>query len=81
MEQQVRYLRAFRDQYLMTNAPGRRFVAWYYRTSPPWADRLRGHDAVRAVVRFFLTPLVGLSRLIVDEKTLAQAPDDASSAQ
>jgi uncharacterized repeat protein (TIGR01451 family) len=51
-------LRAFRDEYLLTNAPGRAFVEWYYRTSPPYADAIARHIALRWLVRGALAPLV-----------------------
>jgi hypothetical protein len=31
-------LRKFRDRYLLTNAPGKAFVRFYYKHSPPIAD-------------------------------------------
>ena len=65
MAEKVRVLRAFRDQYLMTNAAGRRFVQLYYRYSPSIADRIRRDDTLRAAVRAALEPLVWLSRLVV----------------
>src|SRR5437016_945012 len=65
MAEKVRVLRAFRDQYLMTNAAGRRFVQLYYRYSPSIADRIRRDDTLRAAVRAGLEPLVWLSRLVV----------------
>jgi len=65
MAEKVRVLRAFRDQYLMTNAAGRRFVQLYYRYSPAIADRIRKDDTLRAAVRAALEPLVRLSRLVV----------------
>jgi thermitase len=67
MAEQVRYLRAFRDQYLQTNSAGRWFVTQYYKFSPPFADYLRQHDDLRALVRTGLSPLVGLSRAVVSE--------------
>lgn len=55
---QVQLLRDFRDDYLLTNAPGRAFVALYYRCSPPLADFISRHTVLRSVVRMALTPLV-----------------------
>ncbi len=74
MAQEVRYLRAFRDRYLLTTAMGHKFVQLYYEYSPPLADYLRQHDGLRAVMRVALTPLVALSKMLVTSRTL-----DASS--
>ncbi len=58
----INFLRYFRDHYLLTNGPGRRFVELYYEYSPPAAVWLRSQDGLRAAVRVSLAPLVGLSR-------------------
>ncbi len=58
MEPHVRTLRDFRDNYLLTNRAGRFFVELYYKTSPPIADYIAGHDSLRAVTRWALAPLV-----------------------
>lgn len=54
----VAELRAFRDRYLMTNAPGRLFVSLYYRLSPPIAEVIAQHEWLKAGVRGMLVPLI-----------------------
>lgn len=54
----VQALRDFRDRYLLTNAAGRAFVAWYYQHSPPLAAFIARHEALRAAARVALTPVV-----------------------
>jgi len=65
LEPQVVLLRNFRDQFLLTNQPGSFFVAQYYRYSPPVADYIATHPALRAITRFFLYPLVGISAILL----------------
>ena len=55
---QVKTLRDFRDYYLLTNKPGRAFVAWYYANSPQAAQYLNQHPALKPVVRGLLLPFV-----------------------
>lgn len=76
MADDVRYLRAFRDEYLQTNDAGRWIVMQYYKYSPPLADYLRQNDALRSVVRGGLSPLIGLSRAIVSDGELAAQTAD-----
>ncbi|NMA26992.1 MAG: hypothetical protein GX934_04440, partial [Burkholderiales bacterium] len=54
----VAVLRQFRDEYLLTNAPGRAFTAFYYRNSPPIAAFIQDRPLLRAAVRASLTPVV-----------------------
>jgi len=54
----VALLRAFRDDYLLTNPPGRLFVALYYRLSPPIADLIGRHEPLREVTRLLLVPVI-----------------------
>ena len=58
MAPEVELLRAFRDRRLLTHAPGRAFVGFYYRHSPTFADAIRENDAARTAVRAALWPLV-----------------------
>ncbi len=55
---EVQILRKFRGEYLLTNSIGRGFVKLYYEVSPPIANVIRDHEAVRAVTRWILTPVV-----------------------
>jgi hypothetical protein len=63
---EVQLLRRFRDEYLLTNTPGRAFVELYYRLSPPVADAIRDRPAVRAIVRLLLMPLVAFAWFLLD---------------
>lgn len=54
----MRVLRDFRDDHLLTNAPGRAFVALYYHLSPPLAGFIAQHALLRLFVRLLLTPLI-----------------------
>jgi hypothetical protein len=61
---QLDILRDFRDQVLLKNALGSRFVAAYYRASPPLADFIAKSDFLRAIVRdVLLDPVVNLLQL------------------
>jgi hypothetical protein len=68
----VEVLREFRDKVLIanfklqiakfkieiSNIPGKAFVAFYYKVSPPIADYIRHHEALKTVTRWALTPVV-----------------------
>ncbi len=58
-------LRSFRDDYLLTNGPGRSLVEFYYENSPPLADVVRAQGWLSAIVRVLLLPIVGLASLLV----------------
>ena len=60
MESHVQLLRDFRDRYLLPFPWGKRFVATYYRYSPPVADVIRGQEGLKIFVRWLLWPLVAL---------------------
>lgn len=66
----VRFLRAFRDDFLLNNTPGKTFVSMYYRLSPPVANFIRKHEGLRAFARVSLSPLVWLSRQLANDETL-----------
>jgi len=58
MAPEVALLRAFRDSYLLTNSPGRLFVDFYYRVSPPIADFISRDENLKKLTRLVLTPLI-----------------------
>ncbi|MCG2712475.1 MAG: hypothetical protein L6416_09165 [Candidatus Omnitrophica bacterium] len=66
MAKEVRVLSEFRDKYLLTNYWGTKFVKFYYKYSPPIADRIRNNESVKAMLRLMLKPLISLSRAICE---------------
>lgn len=70
MADEIRYLRAFRDGYLLTNWIGRRFVELYYRYSPPIADTISQRRPWRRLVRVALMPLVALSKWLLGDRVV-----------
>lgn len=67
MESEVMVLRKFRDEKLLTNKWGEKFVDFYYEVSPPIAEFIRDKDRLRGAVRIALEPLVFVSGLVVGE--------------
>jgi hypothetical protein len=58
---ELNILRDFRDQVLLKNALGSRFVEAYYKLSPPVADFIARNDFLSAVVReVLIDPIVNL---------------------
>ena len=70
MADEVRYLRAFRDSYLLPNRIGRRFVELYYLYSPPIADYIGQREQLRRFVRVAFMPLVALSKWLVGDRVV-----------
>jgi hypothetical protein len=69
---QVQVLRDFRDRYLLTNAPGRAFVAWYYHYGPIGAHFINVHPWLKPPVRLVLLPLVIGSFLLIHTPPLVK---------
>ncbi len=58
---QIDVLREFRDVVLLKSTLGSQFVSLYYQLSPPIADFIAGHEAVRTLVReILIDPIVWL---------------------
>ncbi|MGI9307985.1 MAG: CFI-box-CTERM domain-containing protein [Gammaproteobacteria bacterium] len=69
---EVQILRDFRDRYLLSNAPGRSFVAWYYRYGPTAAHYLNEHAQFKPLVRAALWPLVVFAAFLLGAGTLSK---------
>jgi len=71
MAEEIDVLREFRDEYLLTNPVGEVLVELYYKVSPPMAEFINEHPALKPVVRAGLVPVVAMSTMAVNT-TLAQ---------
>ena len=67
----VALLRAFRDQYLLTNPWGQAFVSFYYQNSPPIAAFIAGSEPLRALVRALLAPIIAVVYLLYHPGAMA----------
>ena len=65
MAGQVGILRQFRDRFLLTNHPGQKFVAWYYRNSPAAASYIKDKPLAKVASQAALYPLIGFSFLLI----------------
>ncbi len=72
-DDEVRLLRHFRDDVLMSFSAGRSFVSYYYSVSPPLARELRQHPWVRSLTRAGLFPMVRLLDLAYNGSPVSQA--------
>lgn len=61
----VAALRAFRDKCLLTCAPGRAFVKFYYTYGPTWAAYIAGNSILQNISYIALLPLTGLALMLL----------------
>jgi len=78
LDSHVQTLRDFRDTYMVTNLIGRAFVSAYYRLSPPIAEFIDDHPALKPVVRVGLLPAVAMGT-VAASTTLVEKMAIASS--
>jgi endonuclease/exonuclease/phosphatase family metal-dependent hydrolase len=71
LDSHVETLRQFRDDYLLTNPVGQALVSTYYKVSPPVAEFIDEHPALKPVVRAALLPAVAISEVAIGT-TMAQ---------
>jgi hypothetical protein len=69
---ELQVLRSFRDRFLLTHAPGRGFVAWYYRVGPQAAAYLNKHARFKPLVRASLWPLIMVAAFMLGTNLLTQ---------
>lgn len=60
MAEEVKILRNFRDQYLMTNPVGKSFVQLYNKYGPKAADFIRDKESLKKIIRHCLKPVLWL---------------------
>ncbi len=58
LDPHVEALRDFRDEHMLTNAPGRFLICVYETTSPPIAAVIAEHESLRFLTRVLLSPIV-----------------------
>ena len=71
LDSHVETLRDFRDSYMVTNPVGSALVSAYYKLSPPLADFINDHPALKPIVRVALLPAVAMSMVALNT-TLAE---------
>lgn len=65
-EKHVQDLREFRNQFLLTNSIGKKFVEFYYSVSPPLARWIAQNESARFVSRVILWPLWVVSKSLLN---------------
>jgi hypothetical protein len=68
---EVQVLRDFRDEFLLTHAPGRWLVRLYYTHGPRAAEFLNDHESLKPAVRALLLPLVGAALVLLAGPSVA----------
>lgn len=61
---QVMLLRKFRDNVLLTNYFGKKFVRIYYRYSPGVVEKLRNHKIINGFIRYVLDVMIYVGKKI-----------------
>jgi parallel beta-helix repeat protein len=62
---EVMTLRHFREEYLLTNSPGRWIVTQYYRNSPPLAQYISRHAWAKTTAQIILIPIIAYGWFMV----------------
>ncbi|MDB4349555.1 PKD domain-containing protein [Omnitrophica bacterium] len=65
---EIYLLRRLRDEHLLKNRIGRRFIKAYYRHSPPIAEYISARPRLRQIVRSMLKPIVWCAKRLLVQK-------------
>jgi hypothetical protein len=65
MAKEVVVLSRFRDNYLLANEQGKRFVQLYYAYSPSIADYIRSKESLKKIIRTSLKPLLMFAEYVL----------------
>jgi len=60
LSKEVMALKRFRDNTLINSKIGRGFIKFYYLISPLLAKKIETRPKVRAIIRYFLKPIINL---------------------
>ena len=66
LDSHVETLRDFRDSYMVTNPVGSALVSAYYKVSPPVAEFIDDHPALKPIARVGLLPAVAMSTVAIN---------------
>jgi hypothetical protein len=66
---EVYILQKLRDELLLTNRFGNKFVQFYYTISPPIAEYIKSHPILRLFVKCLLLPIVSTAKFLLPQKT------------
>lgn len=58
MIEEVMILSRFRDERLLTNSIGKKFVSFYYKYGPYVADWIEDKEGIKKITRWILKPVV-----------------------
>lgn len=68
----ITVLQRFRDEHLLTNLSGRALVTCYERISPPIARYIEDKEPLKAIVRFYLKPMVWVAEKVTSNPSVTE---------
>ena len=65
MAHEVNVLRSFRDNVLMREKPGQKFISFYYTVSPPVAKLIEKSRLLKLATRATLAPVIRMAKSLI----------------